>query len=423
MPGFSLPRFATTGRGTLGIYALCLAGALLPTVTMLRPLGAAPLIAVTGLMALAATWKLETPWLKGPRLLHLALALTVIWGLIGSIWSINPLFSLRTALAFGATGLAGLALIAAACRLDAAAARFVARIAVIGMGVALILIMVEILTGGFLVTHFLKVRNFDGAGRFVLNRGATIIALGIWPCLWLLRHSGWRHWKPIAVLMLVLAFHDVARLASQAAVGGFLLGGMVTLAAALGGRTVVRLGGAALIALLLAMPVLTRFIPDPAYSWQHYYHVMKNSTHHRLTIWKFTGERIAEHPLRGWGLESARDIPGGEDIIRPTRQDPGEEPLTTQEQMMPLHPHNLFLQWWLELGLPGALLASALVLAATRMASGLKDRWSMGLAFATLAVGFGISTVSYGAWQMWWSASLWMMSALCVVAHRLDTRP
>lgn len=420
MFGFSLPGFKTAGRSALGAYGLCLAGALLPTVAMLRPLGAALLIALAGLLALAGTWKIERPWLKGPRLLHAALALTVIWGLISSVWSINPLFGLRTALAFGATGLAGLALAAAACALDRDGARTVARVAVIGLCVAQALALFEILTGGLLVHTLFGVRNFDGPGRFVLNRGSTILALGTWPALWLLRHCGWRRWKAIAAAMAALTFYDVTHLASQAAAGGFVLGGLVSMVTAFIGRAGPRIGAALLIALLLAMPGLTRFIPDPVYSWEHYYHLMKNSTHHRLTIWRFTGERIAEHPIRGWGLESARDIPNGEVALRLTHQDPGEEEILTLEQMMPLHPHNLFLQWWLELGLPGALLVSAIVWAAACAASAQRTRWSVGLAFATLVVAFGVSAVSYGAWQMWWTATLWMMAAFCTVAAKLD---
>ena len=67
----------------------------------------------------------------------------------------------------------------------------------------------------------------------------------------------------------------------------------------------------------------------------------KISAGHRLLIWSFTGDRIAERPLTGWGLDASRAIPGGRDPIRPG------------EAWMPLHPHNAALQLWLELGAPG----------------------------------------------------------------------
>ena len=74
----------------------------------------------------------------------------------------------------------------------------------------------------------------------------------------------------------------------------------------------------------------------------------KISAGHRLLIWSFAGDRIAERPVTGWGLDSSRAIPGGDDPIRP------------RETWMPLHPHNAALQVWLELGAPGAALFALL---------------------------------------------------------------
>ena len=66
---------------------------------------------------------------------------------------------------------------------------------------------------------------------------------------------------------------------------------------------------------------------------------VKLSAGHRLWIWSFAGDRIAERPLTGWGLDASRSIPGGKDPIRPG------------ETWLPLHPHNASLQLWLELGI------------------------------------------------------------------------
>ena len=38
---------------------------------------------------------------------------------------------------------------------------------------------------------------------------------------------------------------------------------------------------------------------------------LPNSFIHRLLIWDFTLNRIAERPLFGWGLDTSRAIPGG----------------------------------------------------------------------------------------------------------------
>ena len=50
----------------------------------------------------------------------------------------------------------------------------------------------------------------------------------------------------------------------------------------------------------------------------------KESAGHRLLIWSFTGNRIAEHPVLGWGLDSSRAIPGGGIVIRPPGETSGD---------------------------------------------------------------------------------------------------
>ena len=79
---------------------------------------------------------------------------------------------------------------------------------------------------------------------------------------------------------------------------------------------------------------------------------------HRLLIWRFTADRIAERPVLGWGMDASRAIPGGKtrfaDLF-PAAQLPGDA------EALPLHPHDAALQWELELGVPGTLLCLAIV--------------------------------------------------------------
>ncbi len=58
----------------------------------------------------------------------------------------------------------------------------------------------------------------------------------------------------------------------------------------------------------------------------------------RLDIWSFAAQKGAEKPWSGWGFESAR-------LFVP---------------IIPNHPHNLALQAWLELGVPGLVLLAML---------------------------------------------------------------
>jgi exopolysaccharide production protein ExoQ len=140
---------------------------------------------------------------------------------------------------------------------------------------------------------------------------------------------------------------------------------------------------------------------------------LKSSVPHRLLIWFFVGERIAEKPLSGWGLDTARAIPGGNEWIRPG------------QPWLPLHPHNVPLQLWLELGVPGAVLF-ALVAARLWRALG-RARWPRLIAAAGaggLAAALFEMLGTYGIWEAWWIGTLWLsLFLILIMARSLEAMP
>ena len=88
-------------------------------------------------------------------------------------------------------------------------------------------------------------------------------------------------------------------------------------------------------------------------------------------------------------------------------------------QLMPLHPHNAPLQLWLELGIPGALLfvaiTACLLIAIARR---LRDRLAAATAATVLLVAITLSSFSYGIWQTWWLAALWLAAGLTAMVTR-----
>jgi hypothetical protein len=81
------------------------------------------------------------------------------------------------------------------------------------------------------------------------------------------------------------------------------------------------------------------------------------------------------------------------------------------------------LQWWLELGLPGAALgAAALFWLFHQIARVAIDRVEQGLLVGQMTAAIIISGLSYGAWQSWWLAGLILgliMSRICLRARVL----
>ncbi len=118
----------------------------------------------------------------------------------------------------------------------------------------------------------------------------------------------------------------------------------------------------------------------------------------RLDIWRFASERILQHPLLGWGLDSSRAWP----------------------DQIPMHPHDSALQLWLETGIVGATLGALFFGWLFARISGVeaRDRGAAAVMAATAAAYLTIGAVSFGVWQEWWLALGVVALAACALVAR-----
>ncbi|QJE72491.1 hypothetical protein HHL28_04730 [Aerophototrophica crusticola] len=108
-------------------------------------------------------------------------------------------------------------------------------------------------------------------------------------------------------------------------------------------------------------------------------------------------------------MDASRAIPEGNRVT---------EGLALERPVMPLHPHNLFLQARLELGWVGsALLAWFGVVLLARI--GRLPRAPRAFALACYGSSVLVACFAYGAWQTWWVCTLLLAGFLFVgVAER-----
>jgi O-antigen ligase len=133
--------------------------------------------------------------------------------------------------------------------------------------------------------------------------------------------------------------------------------------------------------------------------------LLKPSAIHRLVIWQFTDARIAERPALGWGMDAARSMPGHNQY----RSLPDAQGVEQRYELMPLHPHNGALQVWVELGAVGALIAALItVVPLARLAGRDVPSLDRAAGLASLAAAAVEVSLSYGVWQSWWVATLWL---------------
>ena len=277
------------------------------------------------------------------------------------------------------------------------------RAALTGTLLALVLAAIELATDGALT------RLIHGFGPGYLNfarfdRGMTTLVLVFWPAL--LGFGSRRLWQvgfsiAVAAIVWFMPSSAAALALVVAAVAYFVARSHPRLVA---GALAASLVGVAVI-LPLALPsehsVLALHQKVP---W------VKTSGLHRILIWRFTVDRIAERPLLGWGMDASRVLPGGKTDLSVALPGIG---LTPGSDALPLHPHNAALQWEVELGAPGAALALAIVLWGL-WRIGWRDDWgerracALGWAAAALVIGL----LSYGIWQPWWLSSLLLTAGL-----------
>lgn len=360
---------------------------LTPLFAWLGPLGFAALMGLAGLLCLPAL-RLSVRDMPLAVVLLLALA----WAGLSVLWTAHRPDEIEDSVALKLA--LQLPLYAAAwCgarRAEPALARLALRVLAWGLAAYGAMLLIEAFTGGGV---YQTIRNLlhdpirPDLGRKNLAQGSFVLAL-LWPVAAVGgARAGAPVWLafPMAIGTAVLAqlfLSDAPVLAVGLATG---VGALVWIWP----RTAPRLlalgaAGAVLVmpALILAVRLLGlgRHLPV---SWDQ-----------RMGYWSYAMGRVADHPLRGWGLDASR-------AFSPHIQ---------------LHPHNGALQIWLELGAVGAVLAA---LTWALMFRGLmRDERSLLTAAASgsAAVYLFFGLVSFGVWQEWWLALAALVAVIVALA-------
>ncbi|WP_448190754.1 O-antigen ligase family protein [Azospirillum sp. sgz301742] len=241
----------------------------------------------------------------------------------------------------------------------------------------------------------------------VPKRAAALLALLVWPAALVVRRLGYRLLAPA----LPLGFAALSLLqSSRSAIAGVAIG-LVAFALASWWATATRraLAGALAAAFAGAIPLaylLERVLDLDHAPW------LFTSARHRVEIWWRAANRALETPLLGQGIDAAR-------ALKPMGETSQFE--TLAESLLPLHPHNAFIQVWLELGGLGAALALAvtlMVLGGTRRL----ERADQPYALASFMAALGMVSTAYGIWQAWWMAGMLAAGLMVLLASRVPRR-
>ena len=366
------------------------------------PRGVAALVSAAGLCA--AGLVLSASGLRLTRVLLAAAVLLgglLLWGTASALWSVNPARSLIMAARLAGLFAVGLALAAGAGLV--AAPRRLTFLLLIGMALGIAMVAIELATAGGL-SSLVSDRAYWPTR---LNQASLSFALLVLPASVLLISLGHTIFAILLAAMTAVTIYELAGTAAKVVLlAGLAIAALLYRARPFVARVALAISVAAIITAPLTFSRL-EWLPGLGEMADSF----KMSAGHRLLIWSFAGDRIAERPVTGWGLDSSRAIPGGDDPIRPG------------EPWMPLHPHNAALQVWLELGAPGATLFA--LLAVIVWGALARVEWPplfAAAAGASLTIAFVGCFATYGIWQEWWigtfSFSLFLVLVMARAAGR-----
>lgn len=317
------------------------------------------------------------------------------------IWGLDPKSAAGKLAIVIVLMVAGLVVVDASLALSVEERRKLCQFLIGGFALGLAILVLERLGGA-------PIRHSQHSGwnnwheiMLTFNRGSTVLAIAVWPAMLALE----RLCRPCGLILWIISGAVVASLLSGAAKLALVLGLCAFAASYALPRIAPRALASAVAVLVLTAPLLPRLLP-PAPELKSYADMVSRSGYHRLLIWSFTAEKIAERPAFGWGFDSSRRIAGG------------EAKLDEYEAALPLHPHNAALQVWLELGASGGIIAAVLlgwvVLRLERIERRLERAVAAGAIIAALTIAF----LSYGIWQSWWLGALWLGAGTTIaVAH------
>jgi hypothetical protein len=242
-----------------------------------------------------------------------------------------------------------------------------------------------------------------GINALTLTRSVAVLCLMLWPAVLMMQTTLKRQQRLAAGAGLVLVSglailaseHETSMLALLASL--LVLAGMLVAAPVMRGLVLVGW----LCATLLVVPIAVA-----AYSGGlHTAKWIPETGRNRIILWGVTASEMRKAPILGVGVGSTKDLDEQTGANAPKPAD-HSYPLRTGR-----HAHNVFMQTWYELGAVGALLLSALGIAAW-MALGRLPAATQPYVFASFVAAVVIGAFSWGMWQTWFMAAygIWALA-------------
>ena len=243
------------------------------------------------------------------------------------------------------------------------------------------------------------------------NWNMATLSILLWPILFFVTRSLTQYQARItdAVLCFVLLVM-VAHSQHETSMLAFVFGcGTYYLARATSTWTLGILALAWVSIFVLVVPISNALFTHEIHRSEH----APDSFKHRVVLWKYTADRIAERPILGVGLGSTH--PMNEAVQNKAERASG----TTYRLQTGTHPHNIYLEVWYEIGLVGVICVAsfglAIIYAISQLAPALRN-----YACAAFAVTMTTSLSSFGWYETWYASTIALCCALFFLVTRIN---
>jgi len=397
-----------------------------PIFGFIAPKGLAPAIIFGGIagIIILRIKKQKIEWLN--KSLIMILFGVCFWSLVTSFWAINTESAvLGTAKLLG-NFLTGGLFFTVFQNLEDPEKNLISKCVFIGFIFVLCIIISEILTGSALYaalkfhgSDYVPINDPNILDKAWLNTAVVVLSLFVWPVALLHYKKNLRsQLKKRTILLIICFFSSILIISIQI---GFLSGAVAIILGIIGAGLIINLGQRTGAKVFLIVIILSSFAPFGFKYFGSPIALINSvvsipySAQHRVGIWKFTTSKILEKPISGWGMNASRDIPGGRSILLAGK---GKQ----FGRALPLHPHNAILQIWLELGFPGIVLfISLLGLILLKVVKLDYSKFEAAMIFGQIATILVIANLSFGIWQAWWIATLWLSASVMLLAVRFNS--
>lgn len=344
---------------------------------------------------------------KGTSKLFLISLLALIgYGAISSIWSIAPFASILLSLKLLGLVILGVFWCHFLNQLEEKQKQQIVISLLAGIIFGLIFVGVDHAKGN----PWLSLTGKTPAKAF--SQGSLAISLAVWPCFY------WLFKKDILgkILLAVFAMSTLLILTKIDCDTSFVvlvLGGLAALAFTIWYQSCWVLLKTILPLSIFITPFIALTLFSPQFIPKYNEWIRSPSYIERFYLWNAAAREIKKNPILGYGMGSTPFLDPSKEVMYWSYLDKMDTRQEVASLRIPLHSHNIALQYWLELGMIGMIIGTWFLLATLLMI----QRAQLNRTAEIFCIGFfinalGIAWISLGIWQNWWIACLWLVGGI-----------